>query len=97
MNTNEKNNTPSTGSALPVAPISVSVEVEVRNSREFRPDNSREIYYSADAELSSPGARWSTLRVKVVSKTGPVPTGLHKLVIDGFDLKKGEAVGHVVD
>lgn len=82
--------------ALPVAPIVQTVEVEVRNAREFRPEGKAQVFYSADAEMATPGERWATLRLRVASTTGPVPTGRQKVVLDGFDLKKGEGVAHVV-
>lgn len=91
--------TPKTQTApisLPVAPVVNAYEVEVRNPREFRPEGQATIYYSADAEMATPGERWATLRLRVSSKTGPVPTGKQKVVLDSYDLKRGEGVCHVV-
>lgn len=82
-------------SAMPVAPIAQTIKVNVSNSREFRPEGKSEIYYSADAELATPGSRWSTIRL-TVKHNAPVPTGLQDIMLDGFDLKKGEGVAHVV-
>lgn len=82
--------------ALPLAPIIQTVRVEVRNAREFRPEGKHDVFYSADAEVATPGQRWQTLRLTVRSSTGPVPTGPQNIVIDGFDLKKGEGAAHVV-
>lgn len=79
------------------ATFQMTFKVEVRNPREFRPEGKSIVFYSADAELATPGQRWSTLRVKVSSTTGPVPVGLQTIVVDGFDMKKGEGVGHVVE
>lgn len=92
MNTTQNN-----PASLPLAPIVQTVKVEVRNAREFRPEGQNRVFYSADCELATPGSRWSTLRVKLSSTTGPVPTGMRSVVVDGFDLKKGEGVGHVVE
>lgn len=88
---NEKNQT-----SLPLAPILQTVKVDVRNAREFKPEGQSRVYYSADAEVATPGQRWATLRLKVSSSVAPVPTGLQEIVIDSFDLKKGEGVAHVV-
>lgn len=82
--------------AMPLAPVVQTVRVEVRNAREFRPEGKSVVFYSADAELATPGQRWATLRLKISSTTGPVPVGMQDIVVDGFDLKKGEGVGHVV-
>lgn len=85
-----------TPSFMPIAPVLATVEVEVRNAREFRPEGQTKVYYSADAEVASPGQRWSTLRLKVTSTVAPVPTGRQSIQIDSFDFKKGEGVAHVV-
>lgn len=82
-------------SDMPIAPIAVSIKVNITNPREFRPEGKSEIYYSADAELATPGHRWSTLRL-TVRHSAPVPTGLQEIMLDGFDLKKGEGAAHVV-
>lgn len=82
--------------SMPVAPLVQTVRVDVRNAREFRPEGKSVVFYSADAELATPGQRWATLRLKISSTTGPVPVGMHDVIVDGFDLKKGEGVGHVV-
>ena len=84
-----------TAATMPVAPIAQAIKVDVRNAREFRPEGKSEIYYSADAELATPGSRWSTIRL-TVRHTGPVPTGTQEIILDGFDLKKGEGAAHVV-
>lgn len=91
----EKTTPSTTGYEMPVAPIAQSLRVMVSNPREFRPEGKSEIYYSADAELATPGHRWSTLRL-TVRHSAPVPTGVQEIVLDGFDLKKGEGAAHVV-
>lgn len=78
-------------------PIFSAIQVEIRNPREFRPEGKSQTFYSADAEVPSPGHRWSTLRLKISSTTGPVPTGVRSIVVDMVDMKKGEGVGHVVE
>lgn len=84
------------------APIMLAVAteatytVEIRNAREFRPEGRPDVFFSADAEMATPGKRWATLRLKVTSKTGPVPTGLQKIALDSCDYKTGLGVAHVV-
>lgn len=92
--TETKTETKTTPLSLPVAPVAIGIQVEVRNPREWKPDNSREVYYMADAEVATPGKRWATLRVKVKSDR-PVPTGMQTIVLDTFDFKKGIGEAHV--
>lgn len=91
---NEKQ-TNTTAASMPLAPIAQTIRVEVKNGREFRPEGKSETYFSADAELATPGQRWSTIRL-TVKHSSPVPLGMQDIILDSFDLKKGEGVAHVV-
>lgn len=90
----DKNTQPAAVPGVALAPFVQTLKVEVRNPREFRPEGKSQVYYSADAELATPGNRWSTIRL-TVRHTGPVPTGLQDVVLDGYDLKQGIGAAHI--
>lgn len=87
-------NTP-TPTALPA--LQLSVRAIVRNSREYKPTEGPrvgEIFYTADAEVATPGNRWSTLRLRVTGRAR-IPEGEQNLVVLSIDGNKGEGVAHV--
>lgn len=93
---NPKMPTPNTTPALPA--LQLLVEADVRRPSQYTPtegSNAGKTYYSADAELATPGARWSTIRIRVRSKT-PLVAGRARLAIVQMDANKGEAVADVV-
>lgn len=92
-------NTPTSATASPLTPPPLATfvqtfKVNVTNPREFRPEGKAQVYFSADAELSTPGQRWSTIRL-TVRHTGPVPTGMQEIVLDGYDLKQGVGAARI--
>lgn len=80
-----------------LATLQLTVRAVVRNSREFKQTegpHTGEVYFSADAELATPGNRWSTLRLKVRGRSR-IAEGEQTLVIESMDGNKGEGVAHV--
>lgn len=73
-------------------------EAEVRNPSQFTPSegsNAGKTYYTADAELLTPGARWSTIRIKVRGRT-PIVAGRARLRMLSMDGGKGEGVAEIL-
>lgn len=84
-------------SNLPV--FCLQVEAEVRNPRSYTPadgPNAGKTYYSGTAELATPGAMWSTMRISVRSRV-PVLAGVHRLNLVSVDNYKGVAVAEIVE
>lgn len=79
--------------------LQLTFEAQVRNARSFTATegaNAGRTYYSADAELATPGARWSTIRIKVRSRT-PITEGVRRLLMVTMDGAKGEGVADLVE
>lgn len=79
--------------------LQLTFDATVRNARQFTAQegaNAGKTYYSADAELSTPGARWSTIRIKVRSRT-PIVNGVHRLLMVTMDGAKGEGVADIAE
>lgn len=77
--------------------LQLTVKAVVRNSREYKPTEGPhvgEVFYSADAEVATPGNRWSTLRLRVSGRSR-IPEGEQTLVVTSIDGNKGEGVCHV--
>lgn len=73
------------------APGFGSLRAEVRNASKFTNEKG-ETFFFADAEVpAAPGARWSTVRIRVRS-AAPIDNGVHDLSVEAYDRKKGEAV-----
>lgn len=90
-----KMSTPNTAPALPS--LQLVVEAEIRRPSQYTPtegSNAGRTYYSADAELATPGARWSTIRIRVRSKT-PLVAGRARLNLVQMDANKGEAIAEL--
>lgn len=86
-------NTPATLPAL-----QLFIEAEIRNPRQYTPtegSNAGHTYYTADAELSTPGARWSTIRLKVRSAT-PMVAGRVRLSLVKVDQNEGVGVADII-
>lgn len=86
---------------LQLAPdvLQLTFEAEIRNPRTFTAtdgQNAGKTYYSADAEMATPGARWSTIRIRVRSHA-PLVAGRARLHIVTMDGPKGEGVADVVE
>lgn len=80
------------------ATLQLTFEAPVRNARTFTAtegSNAGKTYYTADAELCTPGARWSTIRIKVRSRT-PIVEGPAKLLMVTMDGAKGEGVADLI-
>lgn len=80
------------------ATLQLTFRAEVRNPRSFTSTegaNAGKTYYTADSELSTPGARWSTIRIKVRSKT-PIVSGTATLLMVTMDGGKGEGVADLI-
>lgn len=87
---NTLNNTPSV--------LQLTFEAEVRNSRQFTAtegSNAGKTYYTGDSELLTPGSRWSTVRIKVRSRT-PIVAGRYRLAMVQMDANKGEGVADII-
>lgn len=87
-------NTPAPN-ALPA--LQLTVRATVRNSREYKPTEGPrvgETFFSADAEVATPGNRWSTLRLRVTGRS-LIPEGEQNLVVTSIDGNKGEGICHV--
>lgn len=83
--------------ALPV--LNLRVRAEIRNVSQFTPtegSNAGRTYYTATAELSTPGAKWSTMRLRVRGRT-PIPEGLHDLAVLSLDYNKGEGLAECIE
>lgn len=80
------------------ATLQLTFDAPVRNARTFTATegaNAGKTYYTADAELSTPGARWSTIRIKVRSRT-PITEGPARLLMVTMDGAKGEGVADLI-
>lgn len=78
--------------------LQLTFAADVRNPREFTATegpNAGKTYYTADAELATTGARWSTIRVKVRSRTPIVPARYNLLMVQ-MDGGKGEGVADIL-
>lgn len=88
---------------MPATPASDNVlqlvfEADVRNPSQFTPSegsNAGRTYYTADAELLTPGSRWSTIRIKVRGKI-PIAAGRARLRMVTMDGAKGEGVAEIL-
>lgn len=83
---------------MPTVPVlELTFKAPVRNPRTYTPtegSNAGKTYYTADAELLTPGSRWLSVRLKVTSKT-PIVDGVQTLCLDQLD-GKGSGVSHIV-
>lgn len=80
------------------ATLQLTVKAVVRNSRSGKFSDGAhvgETWYSADAEVASPGNRWSTLRLRVQGKS-TIAEGEQTLVITSIDGNQGVGVCHVL-
>lgn len=87
-------NTPNTSPAV----LQLNFKAEVRNPRQFTAtegSNAGKTYFTADAELLTPGSRWSTVRIKVRSRT-PIVPGTYDLAMVQMDASKGEGVADII-
>lgn len=87
---NTPNNSPAT--------LQLTFRAEVRNPRTYTATegaNAGKTYYTADAELATPGARWSTIRLRVRSKS-PIVAGSANLVMVSMDGAKGEGIADIL-
>lgn len=78
--------------------LQLTFDAVVRNARTFTASdgaNAGKTYYTADAELATPGARWSTIRIKVRART-PISEGLSRLLMVTMDGAKGEGVADII-
>lgn len=81
------------------ATLQLTFDAIVRNPRTFTAtegSNAGRTYYTADAELATPGARWSTIRIKVRAKT-PIVEGPARLLMVTMDGAKGEGVADILE
>lgn len=88
----------STNTTPAPATLQLDFEALVRNARTFTAtegSNAGKTYYTADAELATPGARWSTIRIKVRSRT-PITEGPARLLMVTMDGAKGEGVADLL-
>ena len=86
-------------SNTPPATLQLTFKADVRNCRSFTAvegANAGKTYYTADAELMTPGARWSTIRLKVRSRV-PIVEGSHNLVMVTMDGAKGEGIADICE
>lgn len=84
--------------ATPTETLQLTFRAAVRNPRSFTASegsNAGKTYYTADAELATPGARWSTIRIKVRSRA-PIAEGVYSLVMATMDGAKGEGVADLI-
>lgn len=93
-------NAMSTPNSTPApATLQLNFRADVRNPRTYTAtegSNAGKTYYTADAELSTPCARWSTIRIKVRSKI-PIVAGPCNLLMVTMDGSKGEGVADIVE
>ncbi len=88
----------STNNAPAPSTFQLTFEAPVRNARTFTAtegSNAGKTYYTADAELATPGARWSTIRIKVRSRTS-ITEGPSRLLWVTMDGAKGEGVADLI-
>lgn len=87
-------NTPNPSPAV----LQLTFKAEVRNPRQYTAtegSNAGKTYYTADAELLTPCSRWSTVRIKVRSRT-PITSGFYDLAMVQMDANKGEGVADII-